>query len=63
MTVIEKKQQIIQKIQEMPDNLLDDMLKMLEDLSSKKEKNTDSDFEKYLQETTEKYRKVWEALA
>ncbi|MDX2303104.1 MAG: hypothetical protein NW226_09900 [Microscillaceae bacterium] len=63
MTVIEKKQQIIQKIQEMPDNLLDDMLKILEDLSSKKEKNTDSDFEKYLQETTEKYRKVWEALA
>ena len=63
MTPLEKKQKIISKIQEMPDDLLDDVYNLMESLANKKEEASTDDFEKYLKETTEKYRKVWEALA
>ncbi len=62
MTILEKRQTFIKKIQEIPDDLLDKAIAFVEEISSKKDLNN-ADFEKYLKETTLKYKKVWEALA
>ncbi len=62
MTILEKRQTFIKKIQGIPDDLLDKAIAFVEEISSKKDLNN-ADFEKYLKETTLKYKKVWEALA
>ena len=62
MTILEKRQAFIKKIQEIPDDLLDKAIDFVENISTKKDLDK-ADFEKYLKETTLKYKKVWEALA
>ncbi len=51
MTILEKRQIFIKKIQEIPDDLLDKAIAFVEDISSKKDLNN-TDFEQYLKETT-----------
>ena len=62
MTVLEKRQALIQKIQEIPEEWLEKLDNLLDEIHQNKDlpKN---DFEKFLKETTLKYKKVWEALA
>ena len=62
MTILEKRQAFIKKIQEIPDDLLDKAIDFVENISAIKDLDK-ADFEKYLKETTLKYKKVWEALA
>ena len=77
MTLAEKRALLIKEIQELPEEALDKFLndipldkllaipldKLLDILSKTENGVVDSDFEKYLQETTHKYKKVWEALS
>lgn len=61
MTLIEKRELLIKEIQQLPEEVLD---KLLASISSKIENGKEeNDFDKYLQETTQKYKKVWEALS
>jgi hypothetical protein len=55
---IRKKQQIIQKIQAMPDNLIDEMADFIELFAKEKELSRDEKFMKLLNETNLKYKKV-----
>ena len=62
MTILEKRQAFIKKIQEILDDLLDKAIDFVENISAKEDLDK-ADFEQYLKETTLKYKKVWEALA
>jgi uncharacterized protein YfeS len=57
MTILEKRQAFIKKIQEIPDDLLDKAIAFVENISTKKDLDK-ADFEKYLKETTLK-NKAW----
>ena len=62
MTTQEKKQQLIQKVQEIPDHYYDDVNEILDTILAT-EKQRSERFEKLLTETSVKYKAVWEALA
>jgi len=63
MTALEKKQMIIQKIQDMPDELIDDITNLIQYVQEQQQLSRKERFEKLLNETNEKYKKVWVALA
>lgn len=63
MTTLEKRQRIIQKIEKMPEEFLDDLEKLIEEIETTKELTGEERFETLLKMTNEKYKKVWEALA
>jgi hypothetical protein len=62
MTILEKRQLLIKKIQEIPDDLIEKVEIFFNEISEKKDLPK-AEFEKFLEETTIKYKKVWEALA
>jgi hypothetical protein len=64
MTTLDKKQLLIKKIEAMPDELIDEVTQLVENVTHKSEnEGTKSSFEQLLKETNLKYKKVWEALA
>jgi hypothetical protein len=62
MTVIEKKQLLMAKIDAFSEDQLDKALDFLENLESK-DQDRQARFEELLNYTNQKYAKVWEALA
>lgn len=62
MTVLEKRQTLIRKIQEIPEEMLDDVEVFIDEVHKNKDLPK-ADFEKFLEQTNLKYKKVWEALA
>ena len=62
MTVLEKRQALIQKIQEIPEEWLEKLDNFIDEIHQNKDLSG-NDFEKFLQETTLKYKKVWKVLA
>ncbi len=62
MTVLEKRQAIIKKMQEIPDEWVEKVDILLREYADVKDVQKDN-FESLLEETTLKYKKVWEALA
>ncbi len=62
MTTLEKKQKLIEKIQELPDQVIDDAVSALNAIIQKEQQRNEQ-FERLLAETSEQYKAVWEALA
>jgi ribosomal protein L16 Arg81 hydroxylase len=62
MTMLEKRQQLIQRVQEIPDSTVDEINTLLDAMLEQK-KERDERFSKLLTETSKKYKAVWEALA
>jgi len=62
MTSLEKKQQLIEKVQAIPDRYYDDVSGLLDTILAT-EHQRDERFRKLLAETSAKYKAVWEALA
>lgn len=62
MTTVEKKQKLIDKIQELPDHFIDDANNAL-DAILEKEHQRKEQFDQLLAETSERYHAVWKALA
>lgn len=68
MTTLEKRQRIIQKIEKMPEELLDDLEKLIEIIEIEI-KNTDQEedrmkrIEAIIKKDFQRYKKVFEALA
>lgn len=63
MTALEKKQQIIEKVEQIPETYYDDVNKVLDAMLTQKEADRKERFEKLLAETSVRYKAVWEALA
>ncbi|MBC8109769.1 MAG: hypothetical protein H7Y04_01775 [Verrucomicrobia bacterium] len=65
MTVQEKREILINEIQQIPEAFLDDISVFVIALKYKSEKKniSDEDFQKALIETSQKYSEVWKALA
>ncbi|WP_461074362.1 hypothetical protein [Spirosoma flavus] len=63
MTAQEKKQQLVEKVQQIPESYYDDVNKMLDAIMSNQEADRRKRFEQLLAETSAKYKAVWEALA
>lgn len=62
MTTLEKKQKLIEKIQEIPDHFIDEATNAL-DAIIEKEQQRKARFEELLAATSEKYKAVFKALA
>lgn len=63
MTAIEKKQQLIEKDQQIPESYYDDVNNLLDTILTAQEANRRKRFKQLLSETSAKYKAVWEALA
>lgn len=63
MTALEKKQQLVEKVQQIPETYYDDINTMLDAILSNQETHRRERFEQLLAETSVKYKAVWEALA
>ena len=62
MTTQQKKQRLINKIDEIPDHFIDDATNAL-DAIIEKEQQRKEQFERLLAETSDRYKAVWKALA
>ena len=62
MTALEKKQKLIDKIQELPDHFIDEANSAL-DAILEKEQQRKEQFDRLLKVTSEQYKVVWKALA
>jgi hypothetical protein len=60
MTITEKRERIIREVQNLPEEVLD---KLLASIEVQEPQDIDATFEKHLDDTTIKYKKVWEALS
>ena len=62
MTTLEKKQKLIDKIQELPDHFIDEANNALDAILEKEQQRKET-FDRLLDETSEHYKAVWKALA
>jgi len=62
MTTLEKKQKLIDKIQEIPDQFIDEANNALDAIIDKERQRKET-FDRLLTETSERYKEVWKALA
>lgn len=62
MTTVEKKQQLVGKIQELPDHFIDEATNALDAILEKEQQRKEK-FDQLLAETSERYKAVWQALA
>lgn len=64
MTLTEKRERLMKVIQNLPEEAVDKLLASVSTETEVEPKaEADKTFEKYLDETTRKYKKVWEALS
>ncbi|MBN8824976.1 MULTISPECIES: hypothetical protein [unclassified Spirosoma] len=63
MTTTEKKQLLIEKVQQIPESYYDDINQLLDTILADQEIHRRKRFEQLLTETSTKYKAVWEALA
>lgn len=63
MTAPEKKQQLIEKVQQIPESYYDDINSILDTILTAQESIRREQFERLLSETSAKYKAVWKALA
>lgn len=63
MTAQDKQQQLIEKVQRIPEGYYDDVSQLLDTILSAEETHRRERFEQLLTETSVKYKAVWEALA
>ncbi|WP_338874308.1 hypothetical protein WBJ53_01670 [Spirosoma sp. SC4-14] len=63
MTALEKKQQLIEKVQQIPESYYDDINSILDTILTAQESIRREQFERLLSETSAKYKAVWKALA
>ncbi|MBD2699942.1 hypothetical protein IC229_04805 [Spirosoma sp. BT702] len=63
MTAQEKKQQLVEKVQQIPESYYDDVNTLLDTILSNQETQRRERFEQLLTKTSVKYKAVWEALA
>jgi hypothetical protein len=62
MSALEKKEELIRKVQAIPASAYDDLAKVLDVILSE-EQQRQTRFDQLLSETSVKYKAVWEALA
>jgi hypothetical protein len=62
MTTLEKRQKLVEKVQELSDYFIDDANNAL-DAIIEQEQQRKAHFDRLLAETSERYQAVWKALA
>lgn len=63
MTQLEKKEQLVKKLQQIPERYYDDVNTLFDTILKDQEAYRREHFEQLLIETSEKYKVVWKALA